>query len=165
MTYKVYYYLKTINNAPLLFLLPIKVVFFFRLFLISSLCSFILLSTTKATEIIVNNSVPNQHYTLNDIRAIFMMRMTLWANGKPIRVFVLPDNHPTHQAFTKKKLGIFPHQLRRFWNRLVDSGTGNAPTEVHSLTEMLQSVATTPYAIGYSEDGGGNHKNIRLLDY
>ncbi len=162
MKYNVFYYLKNVNNVQLLL---IKIVSILRLFFISFIFSFILFSNSKATEIIVNNTVPNQHYSLNTIRAIFVMRMTTWKNGQHIKVFVLPDNHPTHQAFTKNKLAMFPHQLRSFWNRLVDSGTGKSPTEVNSLAQMLQSVATTPYAIGYVENRASANANIRSLEY
>lgn len=68
-------------------------------------------------------------------------------------VFVLPDDHPLHQAFCKKLLGVYPHQLRRIWDRGVFSGTGQAPIEVDTLEEMQKRIATTEGAIGYTDKG------------
>jgi ABC-type phosphate transport system substrate-binding protein len=81
------------------------------------------------------------------------MRLTSWPSGMPIRVFVLGDKDDLHAAFSKRILGVFPHQLRRAWNRQIFSGTGQAPEKVESEREMLDRVSRTPGAIGYiSED-------------
>ena len=86
------------------------------------------------------------------VRALFTMRLRRWSDGTPVRVFVLPDRHPLHKDFAKKILGVFPHQLRRAWDRLVFSGTGQAPREVSDETEMLDRVSKTPGAVGYVSD-------------
>ncbi len=81
------------------------------------------------------------------------MRMTSWPNGMPIRVFVLGDKNDLHADFSKRILGVFPHQLRRAWNRQIFSGIGQAPERVESEAEMRNRVAETPGAVGYlSED-------------
>ena len=122
------------------------------------------ISPSAATEIIVNHSVPPYHYSLNEVRAMFVMRLTQWKNGEPIKVFVLPDEHPVHKAFTKNNLNMFPHQLRSIWNRLVYSGTGTAPTQVFSLEEMLQAISNTPNSIGYLDTVSDDAK-VHSLDY
>jgi len=87
------------------------------------------------------------------VRSIFSMRMTSWPDGMPIQVFVLGDKTPLHSEFSKKILGVFPHQLRRAWNRQIYAGIGQAPAKLESEEEMLDKIATTPGAIGYiSED-------------
>ncbi len=77
------------------------------------------------------------------------MRLHAWPDGSAIRVFVLPDDAPLHIAFSKEKLNVFPYQLRSAWDRMVFSGTGQAPETVNSLEEMQAKVANTPGAIGY----------------
>jgi hypothetical protein len=77
------------------------------------------------------------------------MRLRRWDDGTPVRVFVLSDRDPAHREFSKKLLGVFPHQLRRSWDRTVFSGLGQAPTEVEDEAEMLRRVAETPGAVGY----------------
>ncbi len=86
-------------------------------------------------------------------RAIFAMRQRTTPRGESIHVVVLPDDHPVHARFAKKLLDVYPHQLRLAWDRMVFSGTGQAPDRVDSQAEMLQQVATTPGGLGYVERG------------
>ncbi len=102
-----------------------------------------------AVEVVVNRSVTPQSFSRHTIRAIFGMRLPTWPDGTPIQVFVLPNEHPLHVAFSKEILHTFPYQLRLAWDRLVFSGTGQAPMQVSSESEMYKRVATTPGAIGY----------------
>jgi hypothetical protein len=83
------------------------------------------------------------------LQAIFGMRFQQWENGLPVRVFVLPDDHPSHVAFCKQVLRVFPHQLRSAWDRLVFSGIGQAPIELKSEDDMRARILETPGAIGY----------------
>jgi len=100
-------------------------------------------------QVITNPENHQQNLTFQSLRAIFSMRWKTWENGTPIQVFVLKDNHELHANFTKQFIGVFPHQLRKAWDRLVFSGTGQAPVEVNSLEEMLVKINSTPGAIGY----------------
>jgi hypothetical protein len=100
-------------------------------------------------EVVVHPGVAVETVSRNEARAIFGMRLRNWPDGSRIAVFVLSDAAPTHVSFAKTQLGIFPHQLRRAWDRLVFSGTGQAPTEVRSEEEMRAKVSTVAGAIGY----------------
>ena len=83
------------------------------------------------------------------LRAAFTMRLRQWPDGKPLRVFVLPDNHPLHDRFCRELLGTYPYVLRNAWDRMVYTGTGFAPVTVSSEEEMRRRVQATPGAIGY----------------
>jgi ABC-type phosphate transport system substrate-binding protein len=107
---------------------------------------------TFAQEVIVNPSVPETKLSRSALRAIFSMRLRTWPDGSLIRVFVLDNHSSLHAKFSKKILNIFPYQLQRTWDRLVYSGTGQAPTEVKSIEDMHDKVASTPGAIGYLAD-------------
>jgi len=100
-------------------------------------------------RVIVNAGFGGDDLTRNTARAIFSMRVKRWEDGAAITVFVLPDTHPTHRLFTRETLALFPHQLRRSWDRYVYSGIGTAPIEVESEEDMIARVATTPGSIGY----------------
>lgn len=102
-----------------------------------------------ATEIIANRSVAPNALSLAAARSIFGMRQVKWPDGTPIRVFVLPDQHPVHATLCKERLNLFPYQLRQSWDRQVYSGMAQAPNEVVSEEELINKVAATPGAIGY----------------
>lgn len=91
------------------------------------------------------------------------MHLKTWSDGTKIRVFVLPDDDQLHQSFSKEKLNVFPYQLRSIWDRLVFSGTGQAPIKVNSTEEMLTKVASTPGAIGYLRRANIN-ENVKVLE-
>ncbi|MGH8487535.1 MAG: hypothetical protein ACREXS_01330 [Gammaproteobacteria bacterium] len=92
----------------------------------------------------VNPATPtSEAIARNTLSAIFSMRLRAWEDGTPIRVYVLPDNHAVHGFFCKQILGVFPHQYRAAWDRLVYSGTGQAPLEVESEEEMRARLAGT----------------------
>ena len=100
-------------------------------------------------EIVTYAGVSEKALSINSLRSIFSMRLKTWPDGTKVRVFVLSDDDPLHQSFSKEKLNVFPYQLRAMWDRLVFSGTGQAPTQVKTNEEMLEKIANTPGAIGY----------------
>ena len=115
-----------------------------------------------APVVIVSPQQTPQSISQNALRAIFGMRLRTWPDQTPVHVFVLPDDNPTHNAFTKQDLNVYPHQLRLAWDRLVFSGTGQAPTEVASEEEMRDKVAKTPGAVGYLRRSMVND-SVRIL--
>ncbi len=120
-------------------------------------------SNLTAAEIIVNSTVPFQDYSVQDARAIFTMHKRFWSNNKPIKVYVLSDNNLLHKDFIKKKLNMFPHQVRRAWDRMTYSGTGSAPVELDTEHEMIEKIANTPDSIGYLSSKP-NNENIRSFE-
>lgn len=113
--------------------------------------------------IIINRDVSIEYLSNNAVRAIFGMRLRTWPDKTPIKVFVLGDRDPAHANFTKQVLSIFPHQLRRAWDRQVFSGTAQAPNEVRSIEAMLSAVSSTPGAIGYLPAGLVDD-NVRVVE-
>ena len=103
----------------------------------------------QSLVVIVNPSVTETHISRNMLRAIYSMRLHSWSERLPTRVFVLTDRSEVHQDFCEQKLEIFPHQLQQAWDRLVYSGTGQAPISLSSEEEMLSRIESTPGAIGY----------------
>lgn len=113
-------------------------------------------------EIVTYAGVSEKTLSVNSLRSIFSMHLKTWPDGTKIRVFVLPDDAPLHQIFSKEKLNVFPYQLRSTWDRLVFSGTGQAPIKVNSIEEMFNKVAGTPGAIGYLWKANIN-ENVNVL--
>ncbi len=103
----------------------------------------------NAMEVIVNVENNNQISSFHDLQSIFIMRKRYWDSGEKISVFVLPDNNNMHKAFVKEKLQMFPHQIRKIWDRMTYTGTGQPPIIVRSISEMLEKIQQNPNAIGY----------------
>ncbi|MGF1612986.1 MAG: hypothetical protein ACFCVA_03480 [Gammaproteobacteria bacterium] len=113
--------------------------------------------------VIVNSSVPETKVSRNMLRAIYGMRLHSWSEQLPTRVFVLADRSELHKRFCEQKLDILPHQMQQAWDRLVYSGTGQAPMMLRTEEEMFLRVESTPGAIGYvSKAPAGNA--VKILD-
>ncbi|WP_339725780.1 substrate-binding domain-containing protein [uncultured Paraglaciecola sp.] len=106
-------------------------------------------SQVPEVKVVVNPSVESKEMSVEQIRRIFSMRQTNWPNDQSITVYVLANQHQTHQVFSTKVLGMFPYQLERIWNKLVYSGLGEEPIKLQSEQEMLERVSEVPGAIGY----------------
>ena len=120
-------------------------------------------SATHAVHAIVNSNTTQHVISRNGLSAIFKMRLRHWKDGSPVTVFVLEDENPLHKLFCKQILNVFPHQMRRSWNKLVFSGTGQAPIVVANKEEMITKISTTPGAVGYLGDQDLTN-NIRILE-
>ncbi|PMR81799.1 hypothetical protein C1H70_04795 [Halomonas urumqiensis] len=109
-------------------------------------------SDDESTVVLVAHvDVETQRLTRDTTRALFAMRQRSWPDGMAVRVFVLDNNHPVHARFAKERLGVYPHQLQLAWDRMVFSGTGQAPMRAFTQPDMLERLATTPGALGYLE--------------
>lgn len=106
-------------------------------------------SQVLRVQVVVNPSVEPKNISIEQIRRIFSMRQTSWPDEQKITVYVLSNQHPTHQVFSTKVLRMFPYQLNRIWNKLVYSGLGEGPIKVQSEMEMIERVSQKPGAIGY----------------
>lgn len=80
-----------------------------------------------------------------------------------MQVYVLKEGDALHQQFCKEILRIFPHQLQAGWDRLVFSGTGEAPRVVNSKEEMIRAVSNHPGSIGYLFKEDISHENIKSI--
>lgn len=129
-------------------------------------CLLLLVFTVPARAQVIIANVPDEanYRSISAFRSIFLMRLTEWKDGSPVKVFVLRASDPVHVDFCKTVLGVFPYQLQNAWDRLVFSGTGQAPTIVSSVDEIKRLVNTTPGAIGYigSADVDDSVHTIRL---
>ena len=101
------------------------------------------------TLLVVHPAVAIEATSQNSARLMFSMQLRQWPDGQPLRVFILPDDDPVHRSFAKDRLGLFPRQLRRVWDRQLYSGTGQVPVTVSDQQEMQRRVAETPGALGY----------------
>ncbi len=135
----------------------------FSLLLTVWLCT--LGGNTLAGEVmlIVNAVNPLGCLSQLQVRTIFTMRTHVWPNNQKLRVFVLRDNHPVHRDFTLEIMGLYPYQMRQYWDREVFSGKGQAPTEVETEEDMVKAVASDPGAIGYIGDKTLLNAKVRLL--
>ncbi len=116
-------------------------------------------------QVIVNSATTVRDLSRTTLRAIFSMRIRQLPDGTPATVFVLPDRDERHRAFCKDFLQVYPYVLRDTWDRMVFTGTGQAPIEVGSQEELIKRVAETRGGIGYIvQEGKSSYEHIRILE-
>jgi len=113
--------------------------------------------------VVVNSANPQRNISQTGLNAIFNMRLRHWNDESPITVYVLQDEDPLHKTFCKQKLHVFPHQIRKGWNRQVFSGTGQAPLAIETKEDMIKRIRETPGAIGYLS-GKDLTADVKILD-
>ncbi len=99
--------------------------------------------------VIAHKNTKTETLTLSRLRTIFGLKVRHWDDQTPILVYTTSPIEKEYDTFCKQILGVFPHQLRRAWGRLIYSGRALSPTTVASFSEMVKAVSTTPGAIGY----------------
>lgn len=117
---------------------------------------------SQSQVVAVHSKLTQDSISQQTLRAIFAMRHNKWPDGTPIRVFVLSTKNSEHRKFCKDVLNMFPYQLQRTWDRLIYSGTGQAPLQVKNIAEMKEKISTTPGAIGYLPEESVDEQTLIL---
>lgn len=107
------------------------------------------LGDSSSYIVIVHKNTEIDTLSLSRLRTIFGLKVRHWEDQTPIVVFTTSPVEKEYDTFCKQILGVFSHQLRRAWDRLIYSGRALSPTTVASFNEMVEAVSTTPGAIGY----------------
>lgn len=136
------------------------------IFLLVSFLTHAVNAQEQRVVVIANSSVTSVDLSSNQLRKIFSMRQTIWPDGQPIRVYVLPSKSEAHIKLCKNVLKMFPYQIDRLWNKLAYSGLGETPIEVETAQRMKLKIASTPGAIGYilSSDDDENLTVINVIE-
>ena len=113
------------------------------------LLSFVVPCQLAMSEVVVNNNVAVPDLRKLRVRAIFFGQVSRWETGRPIRVYVLPPDHPATKEFAWSVLGVSPYAFEERLESLSSTRDGNVPQQVESESEMLKIVAKTPDSIGY----------------
>lgn len=82
------------------------------------------------------------------LRAVFLKRVVIDEDGKPLVPLNLPPASPLRQAFSRSLLGEPPRRLEQYWNERYFHGV-SPPYVVRSEEAMVRFVAATPGAVGY----------------
>ena len=113
------------------------------------------------TTIIINESVPVDELSMNDVKQIFTGKKRSWENGDIIIPAVLTRGE-THENFLTKFTQKSRMQFRTYWKKLVFTGKAQALNEFGSESDLVEFVAGTKGAIGYI-DSDSPHKGVKVV--
>ncbi|MFZ6777046.1 hypothetical protein ACO0LD_09430 [Undibacterium sp. Ji83W] len=95
--------------------------------------------------VIVNTANPATAMTATQASQFFLGKSPMFT---PVD---LPDNSPLRAEFYKKVADKDLSEVKTIWSKLVFTGKGTAPKELHSSAEVKKAVAANPTGIGYIE--------------
>lgn len=98
--------------------------------------------------VIANPSVPVTHMTSTDLLDVYTGDVREWKDGAPVIVFDLKPRSAIKDAFYKF-LGKSSSRMKSIWMKNMLSGDGRPPQARETEEEILQTIASTPGAIGY----------------
>lgn len=98
--------------------------------------------------VIAGSSPPRIATGPSVLRDVFLKRVLVDGDGRPLVPLNLPPDSTLRKAFSERLLGEAPRMLQRYWNERYFQGV-SPPYVVRSQEAMLRFVAATPGAVGY----------------
>lgn len=99
---------------------------------------------------IVNENMDEKEISATYLKLIFTMRVTRWADGTPITVFILPQNNILQRKFLWETFGLTPSMYRDVFAARQAAGI-KLPTVIETQS-MIGAVRSTPGSIGLLEN-------------
>ncbi len=100
--------------------------------------------------IITNKSVSADSLKEEDVKNIFIGKVTSWNDNQKINFATLPNGDEIHKAFLKKFIKRTPEQYSRYWKKQIFTGKSRIPKSFQTEKDMLEFVAGTKGAVGYA---------------
>lgn len=92
--------------------------------------------------------IVNPAYSGRDITADFLADIYLGKN-RELKPVAQSKGSPDRTVFLSEVLGMNESTFKRYWSKLIFSGKGRPPNNLHSAEAVLAFVAQNENAIGY----------------
>lgn len=111
--------------------------------------------------IIANKDVATASVDQKLVQNIYLGKTTKWDDGAKI-VPVLLQSGATHEAFLATYIKQSASQFNGFWTKAVFTGTGTPPKSFSSEQELVDYVANTSGAVGYTSTPSDAVKTLSI---
>ena len=98
--------------------------------------------------LIVNESVDVSKLSKKELKKIYRGKMKMWSKDLDIRPCYANVNTKTGKVFFKKLLKISPAKFKKYWLRMVFSGSGAAPVSLGNVESIIDFVSKNPGGMG-----------------
>jgi ABC-type phosphate transport system substrate-binding protein len=103
--------------------------------------------------VVVHASNPVTRLSQDQVSRIFLRKVTLWDNKKPILPVDQAADAPVRRSFTKRIHQRTIAAVQTFWQQQTFAGIAVAPPERSSDADVLTYIRKYPDAIGYVRAG------------
>ncbi|VAX20037.1 hypothetical protein MNBD_NITROSPINAE02-1389 [hydrothermal vent metagenome] len=112
--------------------------------------------SNKKLVIVVNKNNTVDELSANELRNIFLGKMSFWPNGASVKMCDLTEPAVDDESSSRAVLARrFLHKelttLKIYWIKMIFSGKGRPPSSVGSADEVIRFVSSHEGGIGYVE--------------
>ena len=113
--------------------------------------------------ILVHHSNPIDTLSIEQLKRIYLGKVTQWDNGKHILVYNLPDEHQIRIQFSHKFLGLSPIKVRQYWIKQILRYGKRRPEEFETEELILDMLKLNPNGIAYTCTTKKISKELKIL--
>ena len=114
--------------------------------------------------LVVHTSNPVKSLTRDQVSRIFLRKVTLWDNRKPVLPVDQAPDAAVRRTFTKRIHQRTIAAVQTWWQQQTFAGVGVAPPERGSDAGVLDYVRKYPGAIGYVRAGVALGADVKAID-
>lgn len=115
-------------------------------------------------RVVVHSSNAVTRLTRDQVSKIFLRKVTLWDNRKPVLPVDQTADAPVRRAFTKEIHRRTIASVQTWWQQQTFAGAAVAPPERASDAEVLDYIRQYPNAIGYVRAGTPLGSDLKTVD-
>ena len=104
-------------------------------------------------RIVVHATNPVSSLTREETSRLFLKKVTMWKNAKPVLIVDQKASSPVRELFTKEVHGRQVSSVTSYWQQMIFSGRAVPPAEKSNDAEVAAFIAANPEAIGYVAGG------------
>lgn len=116
-----------------------------------------------AYRVVVHVTNPVARLTRDQASQIFLRKVVLWDDRKPVLPVDQTANSPVRRAFTKQVHRRTIASVQTYWQQQTFAGRGVAPPERASDAEVLNYIRQFPNGIGYVNADANLGSDIKVL--
>ena len=106
-------------------------------------------ASSPSYKLIVNASNPVSSLSREEASRLFLKKITMWKNAKPVLIVDQKTSSSVRETFTKDVHGRQVSSVTSYWQQMIFSGRAVPPAEKSSDADVAAYVAANETAIGY----------------
>jgi ABC-type phosphate transport system substrate-binding protein len=116
----------------------------------------------QSFKVIVNNDNAVTSLTTKEVSDFLLKKKTKWSSGIAAAPVDLSSSSQVRAAFSQQIHGKNTAAIRSYWQQAAFAGTGTAPAEKQTDTEVVEFVKKNPGAIGYVSSSA-NTSGVKIV--
>ena len=114
-------------------------------------------------RVVVHVTNPVARVTRDQASQIFLRKVALWDNRKPVLPVDQPADSPVRRTFTKQVHRRTIASVQTYWQQQTFAGRGVAPPERASDADVLNYIRQYPNGIGYVNADANLGSDVKVV--